>query len=242
MNLFQEALCFWFFFLLTQQLLFLVVLLWYRKKLQNQQDYTCTRRCYLILTYLFSLFHITCLLLVLSIFRIFVGFLVLCLMLYCILHICFLSYHGVNVLVKCYFYVLSLSLSMCVFILNILLINFFCSDASDHQAFDKFYYFILITSSMGVVSSFSNVLYFFISYSNYSREELTMLTMIKVDSISTNEEDCPICLERLNSSEDKTVVKTGCEHKFHSICIRESLNTSDKCPMCRHTFYFHPCL
>ena len=144
MNLFQEALCFWFSFLFIQQLLFLVVLLWYRKKLKNQQDYACTRRCYLILTFLCSILHFTCLLIVLSVFRIFIGFVVLCMMLYCILHLCFLFCHGVNTVIQCYFYILIFVLSIFVFILNILLINFLCVYASDHPAFDKFYYFILL--------------------------------------------------------------------------------------------------
>jgi len=242
MNLFQESLCFWFSFLFIQQFLFAGVLLWYRKKLKNQQDYTCTRRCYLILTYLFSILHITCLLIVLSVFRVFVGFVVLCMIIYCILHLCFLFCHGVKIVIQYYFYILIFVLSIFVFILNILLINFLCVDAKDHPAFDKFYYFILFTSAMGVVSSFSNVFYFFISYSDYSEQELVMLTMIKVDSVSTNEGECPICLEGLHISEEDVIVKTHCDHKFHKKCIRESLNTSDKCPMCRRKFYYHPCL
>lgn len=242
MNLFQKALLFWFISLIIQKIIFIGVLLWYRKKLQSKQSYACIRRCYLILTYFFSLFHLTCLTIVLSVFRIFIEFIVLCMILYCTLHLCFLFFNNVNELIRCQFYVLSLVLGICIFILNILLINYFCSNASDHPAFNSFYYFVLITSSMGVASSFSNVLYFFICYSKNSQEDLIMLTMIKVDLVSTIDEECPICLEELKNSEEKMVIKTECGHKFHDICIKESLNTSDKCPMCRRAFYFHPCL
>ena len=43
---------------------------------------------------------------------------------------------------------------------------------------------------------------------------------------------CPICFEEVQFKE---LYKTSCNHTFHTGCLIKWYETSDDCPICRHT-------
>jgi hypothetical protein len=45
-----------------------------------------------------------------------------------------------------------------------------------------------------------------------------------------DKEECPICLEELNSNDSKVLV---CKHSFHKLCIDTWLERKNICPLCR---------
>jgi hypothetical protein len=49
------------------------------------------------------------------------------------------------------------------------------------------------------------------------------------ETFSFQEQDCPICLEKLVPP----VCETSCKHQFHKECIDRWLEKSFQCPMCR---------
>ena len=56
--------------------------------------------------------------------------------------------------------------------------------------------------------------------------------MFKIYQKKLQEEDCcPICLEKIDFSNDYT--KTKCGHQFHTSCLLEASKTKKTCPVCR---------
>ncbi|NBS67971.1 RING-H2 finger protein [bacterium] len=47
----------------------------------------------------------------------------------------------------------------------------------------------------------------------------------------THAEPCPVCLDKLGTSDD--TAKLQCGHSFHSTCIYKWLERDSRCPMCR---------
>ena len=48
---------------------------------------------------------------------------------------------------------------------------------------------------------------------------------------------CPICLEKIDSSNEEVLV-TDCKHRFHKNCLIKWYNINDKCPYCRQIMCF----
>ena len=42
--------------------------------------------------------------------------------------------------------------------------------------------------------------------------------------------DCPICYEKMTSS---NMIKTSCKHEFHRSCLERWMEENPSCPMCR---------
>jgi len=53
--------------------------------------------------------------------------------------------------------------------------------------------------------------------------------LVSAERLAKSDEDCPICLEKLNGS----VVEAVCKHKFHAVCVHEWTLRSAACPLCR---------
>lgn len=52
-------------------------------------------------------------------------------------------------------------------------------------------------------------------------------------------EECPICLDNLNSKNTKTL---PCNHKFHKLCLDTWLKRKNICPLCRFPLaYIYKC-
>jgi len=48
--------------------------------------------------------------------------------------------------------------------------------------------------------------------------------------------ECAICTEKFENTEDMNVCTNGCEHKFHCECLQDWVNTAGEgatCPLCR---------
>lgn len=60
----------------------------------------------------------------------------------------------------------------------------------------------------------------------------------KWNNPSTNEDECPVCLEMLSG---KNTLTTSCKHEFHEQCILRVAAKIDKslrvCPCCRAPFF-----
>ncbi|KAK1260304.1 RING-H2 finger protein ATL5 [Acorus gramineus] len=63
----------------------------------------------------------------------------------------------------------------------------------------------------------------------------TGLETVKCNNSCVDEEACPICLERLDSEKDETMIITRapCGHMFHRNCIISWFKRKRTCPMCR---------
>ena len=48
--------------------------------------------------------------------------------------------------------------------------------------------------------------------------------------MDTNNDICSICLDNFSNN---NISITKCNHKFHLTCLFNSLNVSNKCPLCR---------
>jgi hypothetical protein len=72
---------------------------------------------------------------------------------------------------------------------------------------------------------------------NKNQTDLVLLDMKNLSEVP--EEDCPICLESYNT---KQCVKTECSHIYHQECIKKSLESALKCPMCRRDFEMYICV
>jgi len=71
----------------------------------------------------------------------------------------------------------------------------------------------------------------FYYYKNKKWEDIEF----KLES-SIKEENCSICLGRLNKN--MKVVKTSCNHVFHSKCLKKWIIDNQKCPLCRKNIEF----
>jgi len=48
--------------------------------------------------------------------------------------------------------------------------------------------------------------------------------------------ECAICTEKFENTEDMNVCTNGCQHKFHCECLQDWVNTAGQgatCPLCR---------
>jgi hypothetical protein len=64
---------------------------------------------------------------------------------------------------------------------------------------------------------------------------LQQLPVIKVsdyDIQKNNTGECVVCLEKFVAGEE--ACRIPCDHLFHESCIKEWLNTNNKCPVCRY--------
>jgi hypothetical protein len=123
--------------------------------------------------------------------------------------------------------------------INLVAIDLLCKSNSndDGEYFFKKLHLFIFASQLGVVLSLCNTLYYFLhvlylkEYSNF-----ILLSMVVVDN--TQQDECPICLEELKT---KKSVKTSCNHAYHEECMKVSLESSLKCPMCRKEFQYTYC-
>ena len=82
-------------------------------------------------------------------------------------------------------------------------------------------------------------LYHFNSLETLSKAKAEILFLINENNFIKNiinfnkeeEENCPICLEKLDKN--KNYCTTKCGHKFHLSCLNYSLRNNDTCPICR---------
>ena len=47
------------------------------------------------------------------------------------------------------------------------------------------------------------------------------------------DEDCVICLEKMNNIENNPICQLNCKHYFHKKCITNWINHKQYCPICR---------
>lgn len=66
-----------------------------------------------------------------------------------------------------------------------------------------------------------------------ARRRLARGAKRKRDEALVKNEDCPICLERVQKRAKQ--ITLGCGHMFHPKCILKWMRTGDTCPVCRQT-------
>ncbi|XP_022757400.1 probable E3 ubiquitin-protein ligase RHB1A isoform X2 [Durio zibethinus] len=67
------------------------------------------------------------------------------------------------------------------------------------------------------------------------KSEFSKLTESK-ESMTEEEDACPICLEEYDTENPKLITK--CEHHFHLSCILEWMERSETCPICDQEMNF----
>ena len=73
---------------------------------------------------------------------------------------------------------------------------------------------------------------------NINLNNIEMLPIIdSTPTIDTQNEDCPICMEKLTA--DKNICITNCGHKFCSQCLIRAARTKNSCPLCRQALTDH---
>lgn len=73
---------------------------------------------------------------------------------------------------------------------------------------------------------------------NINLNNIEMLPIIdSTPNIDTQNEDCPICMEKLTA--DKNICITKCGHKFCSQCLIRAARTKNSCPLCRQALTDH---
>lgn len=108
--------------------------------------------------------------------------------------------------------------------------------AIESSASNKFYFIIRLNKLLFMICIISIILLLisllFILCRTIFRLILAIVKLItrkKIDNIESNEE-CPICLESITSSD---ITTTYCNHTFHYSCIQKMLSYNNKCPLCR---------
>jgi hypothetical protein len=200
-----------------------------------------TRRAHFFNIYGGAMLHLATMFIITATFDGMVPMVFLCLCLFISFNTGFLCIKNGNVNQHNYFPIFCGMIIVGILTMNIVTIHFFCEYKSEHPAFDKFKYLVIFGSSFGSVVSLSNFLYFLVYLKTIQNQvEIVQLEMVVVQEENENlNEDCPICLEQLKL---KKCIKTECEHLFHEECLKISMQTAMKCPMCRRDFKIQPCL
>jgi len=79
-------------------------------------------------------------------------------------------------------------------------------------------------SSIIILYIYMNVFYFL------KQDRVIPLTNIIIDDNNDNDNDCPICLEKLKTQRS---IETECKHNFHKECLYKSFERNFLCPICR---------
>ncbi|KAK4383792.1 E3 ubiquitin-protein ligase SIRP1 [Sesamum angolense] len=67
-----------------------------------------------------------------------------------------------------------------------------------------------------------------------NRKGSKRLTWLKLRWKTSEQEECPVCLEQLMRPPlPKTLMQLGCGHKFHTNCLVRWLESKPHCPCCR---------
>jgi len=200
-----------------------------------------SRRFHFFNIYGGSMLHSGILFIITATFDGMVPMVFLCLCLFISFNMGFLCIKDGNVRQRNYFPIFCTMIIIGILTMNIVMIHFFCEYKSEDPAFDKFKYLVIGGSSIGPVVSLSNFLYFLVYLKTTTQHmELVQLDMIVVEGDNEKlNEDCPICLEQLKI---KKCIETHCDHIFHEECLKMSMQTAMKCPMCRADFSIQPCL
>lgn len=64
-----------------------------------------------------------------------------------------------------------------------------------------------------------------------------ILPIVETPTINTENDDCPICMEKLTG--DKNICITKCGHKFCSECLIRAARNNNDCPLCRQKLTDH---
>jgi hypothetical protein len=73
------------------------------------------------------------------------------------------------------------------------------------------------------------ILYIYMNVYYYLKQDRVItLTNIIIDN--NNDNDCPICLEKLKTEQ---TIETECKHNFHRECLYKSFERNFLCPICR---------
>ncbi len=128
---------------------------------------------------------------------------------------------------------------VCIFSINLLLLSFY-NEAPTIFVFYSLetYHFVVFCNQSSVSCIILSFFYSTIYFSKQQRE-IVLIEMTSIRILSESEDNCPICLDTLQSDID--VISTKCKHKFHKKCLAVSLERSDNCPICRRTIN-HPSL
>ena len=72
---------------------------------------------------------------------------------------------------------------------------------------------------------------------NSDLDLIPILPIVETPTINTENDDCPICMEKLTG--DKNICITKCGHKFCSECLIRAARNNNDCPLCRQKLTDH---
>ena len=72
---------------------------------------------------------------------------------------------------------------------------------------------------------------------NSDLDLIPILPIVETPTINTENDDCPICMEKLTG--DKNICITKCGHKFCCECLIRAARNNNDCPLCRQKLTDH---
>jgi hypothetical protein len=238
MFLLEIALTYWAIYFIVTFIFLGSILRWCYYNLKNRNhNFKLSKKIYIGFSWILSIMHV-------SIYIFFVHITnpsinILCLLIFSTYNLCLAKISKPIPHKKSIFCAFTLSIIILELSINLVAIDLFyksnSADNNDEYFFTKFHLFIF-ASQLGVVISLCNTLYYFL-HVLYIKEysHFILLSMVVIENIS---DECPICLEELKA---KKCVKTSCHHAYHEECMKVSLESSLKCPMCRKEFQYTYC-
>lgn len=212
------------------------ILLFHYYNIKNKSSkFKVTKKIHYTFIFIFITVHITGLLICFALYSSLRAISFFCLSIFIVFNACFFKLKTKTNHSR-YFYALILKYNLLDIGINLVMIDLYLKYESENPSFEKFYHSILFTSSLGSVISISNCI-FYLLHMNKNQTDLVLLDMKNLSEVP--EEDCPICLEPYNT---KQCVKTECSHIYHQECIKKSLESVLKCPMCRRDFEMYICV
>jgi hypothetical protein len=239
MNLLERALTYWSIYFFVTFIFLESILGWCYYNLKNKNhNFKLSKKIYIGFSWILSIMHVVTYLFFTRLTSPSIN--ILCVMIFSTYNICLAKTIKPTPHKKSIFCAFTTAIIIIELSINLVAIDLFCKTNSvdsinDENFFTKFHLFVFV-SQLGVVLSLCNTLYYFL-HVFYLKEysHFILLSMVVVDNMT---DECPICLEELKT---KKSVKTSCNHAYHEECMKVSLETSLKCPMCRKEFQYTYC-
>ena len=239
MNLLERALTYWSIYFFVTFIFLGNILGWCYYNLKNKNhNFKLSKKIYIGFSWILSIMHVVTYLFFTTLTSPSIN--ILCVIIFSTYNICLAKTIKPTPHKKSIFCAFTTAIIIIELSINLVAIDLFSKTNSvdsinDENFFTKFHLFVFV-SQLGVVLSLCNTLYYFL-HVFYLKEysHFILLSMVVVDNMT---DECPICLEELKT---KKSVKTSCNHAYHEECMKVSLESSLKCPMCRKEFQYTYC-
>lgn len=239
MNLLEKALTYWTIYFFVTFIFLGNILAWCYYNLKNKNhNFKLSKKIFIYFSLILSIMHVVSYIYITHLTSPSIN--ILCAIIFSTYNISLAKTIKPTTHKKSIFFAFTAAIIILELSINLVAIDLFCKTNSDDSINDEHFFTIfhlfVFVSQLGVIVSLCNTLYYFL-HVFYLKEysHFILLSMVIVDNMS---DECPICLEELKT---KKCVQTKCNHIYHEECMKVSLESSLKCPMCRKEFQYNYC-